>query len=145
MKTRTEVAVEKFLSGYNCAQAVLYSFCDDLHLDKDTALRLACGFGGGMGRKQEVCGTISGGVLAIGSKFGRGEGQDSSFTEATYRRVRELFSRFEAKHGSCTCRALLGCDLNTPEGHQFVKENDLRNKVCKGCVETVVKTLEEIL
>jgi C_GCAxxG_C_C family probable redox protein len=66
MSARSQKAVEKFLSGYNCAQSVLYSFCDDLRFDGDAALRLACGFGAGMGRKQEVCGAVSGGIIAIG-------------------------------------------------------------------------------
>lgn len=146
MKTKSDVAVEKFLSGYNCAQAVLYSYCDDLHFDKHTALRLACGFGAGMGRAQDVCGAISGGIIAIGLKHGRGEGQDKAATEETYQKVRELMSRFEAKHGTCNCRALLcGCDLNTPECLQHFKENDLLNKTCKGCVLTVVEALEEII
>ena len=116
MSARSDVAVEKFLSGYNCAQAVLYSFCDDLGFDKDTALRLACGMGAGMARKQEVCGAITGGIITLGLKHGRGEGQDRTPTEETYRKVRELMSQFESKHGTCICRTLLkGCDLNTPE------------------------------
>ncbi len=54
-------------------------------------------------------------------------------------------SRFELRHGSCICRTLLnGCDLRTPEGQRYFKENDLLNKVCKGCVATVVETLESI-
>ena len=84
MKTRNDIALEKFLAGYNCAQAVLFSFCDDLGFDKDAALRLACGFGAGMARKQEVCGAVTGGILAIGLKHGRGEGQNRTPTEATY-------------------------------------------------------------
>jgi len=35
MSARSDVAVQKLLAGYNCAQAVLYSFCDDLGLDID--------------------------------------------------------------------------------------------------------------
>ena len=146
METRSNIAVEKFLAGYNCAQAVLYSFCDDLRFDKDTALRLACGFGAGMARKQEVCGAITGGIITIGLKHGRGEGQDRAVTEETYRKVRELMSRFESKHGTCICRTLLnGCDLSTPEGQRYFKDNDLLNKTCKGCVKMVVETLEDIL
>ena len=137
MKTKTDLAVEKFLAGYNCAQSVLYAFCDDLGLDKDTALKLACGFGAGMARKQEVCGAVTGGILAIGLKHGRGEGQDRVPTEETYQKVRELMSRFETAHESCICRA--------PNGQQHFKENDLLNKTCKGCVKSVVQTLEEIL
>jgi C_GCAxxG_C_C family probable redox protein len=146
MSTRIDVAVEKFLAGYNCAQAVLYSFCDDLGFDKDAALRLASGFGAGMARKQEVCGAITGGIITLGIKYGRGEGQDKMFTEETYGKVRELTSQFEARHGSCICRALLnGCDLDTPGGQRYFKENDLLNRICKGCVESVVATLEGIL
>jgi len=138
--------MEKFLAGYNCAQAVLYAFCDDLRFDKETALRLACGFGAGMARQQEVCGAISGGILVIGLKHGRGEGQDRTPTEETYRRVRELMARFESRHGACLCRTLLkGCDLNTPEGQRFFKENDLLHRTCRACVQTVVETLEDIL
>jgi len=146
MKPRNEIAVEKFLSGYNCAQAVLYSFCDDLRFDQDTALKLACGFGAGMARRQEVCGAISGGIIAIGLKHGRGEGQERASTEETYRNVRELMWQFESKLGTCSCRTLLmGCNLNTPEGQRSFKENDLMNKICKRCVQTVVETLEHIL
>ena len=55
-------------------------------------------------------------------------------------------SQFESKHGTCICRTLLkGCDLGTPDGQRYFKENDLLNKTCTSCVKTVVETLEEIL
>lgn len=146
MKTPPDIAVEKFLSGYNCAQAVLYSCCDKLNFDKSMALKLACGMGAGMARHGEVCGAVSGGILAIGLKHGRGEGEDRASTEETYRRVNELMSRFEARHGSCICRKLLnGCDMNLPAGRQYFIENDLLNKTCAGCVRSVAETLEDIL
>jgi C_GCAxxG_C_C family probable redox protein len=146
MKTRSDVAVEKFLAGYNCAQAVLYAFCDGLRFDPDTALRLASGFGAGMARKQGTCGAVTGGILAIGLKHGRGEGQDRALTEETYRKVREFLWQFEAKLGTSDCRTLLnGCDLNTPEGQHYFKENDLKNKTCKTCVKVAAETLEKVL
>ena len=40
MKSKTDIAVAKFLEGYNCAQTVLYSFCDDLLFEKDNALKM---------------------------------------------------------------------------------------------------------
>lgn len=145
MRKKSELALEKHLSGYNCAQSVLYAFCEDLHLDADTALRLACGFGGGIARRQEVCGAVSGGILAISLHYGRGEGQDRAMTEETYGRIREFMSRFETRHGSILCRSLLnGCDLNTPEGQAYFKANDLA-KVCKGCVATAADTAAEII
>ncbi len=145
MKTNSKAAEEKFQQGYNCAQSVLWSFHDDLHLDSETALKVACGFGAGMARRQEICGAITGGIMVIGLRHGRGANQDRTATEETYSKTQELMRRFEAKHGTCNCRQLLqGCDLTTEEGRKFFKEHDLLNKICTGCVQTVVEILEDI-
>ena len=83
MNSLSENAVAKMLEGFNCAQSVLYASCDRLSFDKDTALRVACGLGAGMGRKENVCGALTGGILALGLKHGRGDREDRSRTEAT--------------------------------------------------------------
>ena len=146
MKTKSEVAVEKFLAGYNCAQAVLYAYGPDLGLDGETALKVATGLGAGMGRRGEVCGAVTGGILVLGLKYGRGGQQDRSATEQTYQKTLELMSRFEQRHGSCFCRVLLdGCDLRTPEGQQYFKDHDLLHKTCAGCVQTVVDELAKMV
>jgi len=143
---RSDKAVAKFASGFNCAQSVLFSFCDDLGLDKDKALKLACGFGAGMGRKEEVCGAVSGGIMVIGAKYGRGENEDRKVTDNTYMKIRELMDRFSEKHGTYICRKLLNdCELTTEEGQKIFKENDYLNKVCKPCVRKVVEILETII
>lgn len=143
---KSEVAVDKFLDGYNCAQAVLYSFCDYLNFDKDTALKLSCGFGAGMSRKEEVCGAVSGGIMVIGMIYGRGENQDPSLTEQTYQTTRELMDKFIERQGTFICRRLLGdCELTTQEGQKEFKEKDLLNKVCKECVRNVVEIIEDII
>jgi C_GCAxxG_C_C family probable redox protein len=146
MKTKNEVAAEKFLSGYNCAQAVLYAYGPDLGLPGETALKVATGLGAGMGRRGEVCGAVTGGILVLGLKYGRGVQQDRSATEETYQKTLELMAWFEKRHGSCFCRVLLGgCDLLTAEGQQYFKEHDLLHKTCVGCVQTVVEGLTGIL
>ena len=143
---KSEVAVDKFLDGYNCAQAVLYSFCDYLNFDKDTALKLSCGFGAGMSRKEEVCGAVSGGIMVIGMIYGRGENQDRSLTEQTYQTTRELMDKFTERQGTFICRRLLGdCELTTLEGKKEFKEKDLLNKVCKECVRNVVEIIQDII
>ena len=146
MKNRTEIAVSKFSEGYNCAQSVFYSFCDTLQFDKNTALKIACGFGAGMGRKEEVCGAVSGGIMVIGAKYGRGERDDRTATELTYRKTRELMDRFEKKHGTFICRKLLnGCELTTEEGQKHFKEHNLSDTICQPCVQSVVEILDSIM
>ena len=48
-----------FLEGYNCAQATFGAFCDVTGLEFETAIRLASGLGGGMGRMRGVCGACA--------------------------------------------------------------------------------------
>ena len=138
-------AAEKLLAGYNCAQAVLYSACDRLRFDKDTALKLACGFGAGMAREEEVCGAVSGAILAIGLRHGRGENEDRAKTEETYARTREFIEAFKARHGTLICRELIRCDLRTAEGQRFFKENDLIHHTCAACVQTAQELVEKAL
>lgn len=146
MKNKSETAVEMFNSGWNCAQSVLGAFCADLNLDKKTAMKIATGFGAGMGRKQEVCGAITGGIMVLGLKHGQVHEGEKEAKELTYRLTQKLMARFSTKHGSCLCRELLdGCDLSTEAGQKFSKENDLHNKICAECVRSAVHILEEIL
>jgi C_GCAxxG_C_C family probable redox protein len=143
---KSEAAAEKFRSGYNCAQSVLWAFSDEFGMDSDVLLRIACGFGGGIARRQEICGAVSGGIMALGLKYGQGEGKDRPYTENTYVKAQEFIKRFEAIHGTCNCKQLLlDNDLTTPEGKKNIEENNLREKVCKCCVRTAVEIVEDMV
>jgi C_GCAxxG_C_C family probable redox protein len=83
---------------------VLDAFRDEAGLDEDLALKIATGSGVGMGRKQEVCGAVTGGILVLGLRYGRGNTGDHLATDLTYLRTRELMDRFTAQHGSYLCR-----------------------------------------
>jgi C_GCAxxG_C_C family probable redox protein len=145
-KSRKETAAEKFLEGYNCAQSVLYSFCDDLHFEKNTALKIACGFGVGMGLKGKVCGAVTGGIMVMGIKFGRGEKGEPTAMYLTYTKTRELMSQFTDKHGTFICRNLIhGLELTTEEGQKQFMEKDLLNKSCILYVQSVVEILENLI
>jgi C_GCAxxG_C_C family probable redox protein len=145
MSNKRNKATEKFLGGYNCAQSVIYPFCEENGISEDMALKISCGLGGGMGRNQEVCGAVTGGILVLGLRHGRGVNDEASATPVTYQKTRVFMSRFAERNGDCICRELLeGCDLSTDAGQQEFKDRDLKNKVCKICVESAVEILEEI-
>ncbi len=62
---RVEEAVQKFLSGYACSQAILAAFGGDWGLDELTAAKLGAGFGGGLGRLGFACGAVTGAVASL--------------------------------------------------------------------------------
>ena len=115
MSEKTEKAKELFKRGYNCSQAVLGVFCEELGMDFETAMKIACSFGGGMGRMREVCGTVSGMFMAAGLTYA--SASDSPVEKGEhYKRVQELAKRFREKNGSIICRELLEgvTSSNTP-------------------------------
>jgi C_GCAxxG_C_C family probable redox protein len=113
-------------------------------LTEETALKIGCGLGAGMGRKEEVCGAVTGGILVLGMRHGRGSKDDRSATELTYLKTRKLMDDFAKKHGTFICRKLLhDCELTAEEGQKYFKENDLLNKICVPCVQSVVEFLED--
>jgi C_GCAxxG_C_C family probable redox protein len=109
-------AAELFSAGCNCAQAVLAAVAPELGVDQATALRLASGFGGGMGRLQKTCGVVTGSIMLLGLRYGMREASDQEAKKLCAEKVRELVAGFEARHGASDCRTLLGFDLRTPEG-----------------------------
>ncbi len=146
MKTKSEEAVAMMAEGFNCAQSTLGVFCEELNLDRERALKLATGFGAGLANKQEICGAVSGGIMAIGLKHGRTQTSDFEAKERTYLLANELMARFKVKFGSCLCRELLpGINLATAVGHTRYKEKNLAETVCRPCVAETVRILEDIL
>lgn len=101
-------AAELFLRGSNCAQAVLVAFCDVTGLEPEFAARLSCGFGGGISRMREVCGAVSGMVMAADLLYGYAEpGEADGAKREHYHRIQTLCDRFREQAGSITCREIL--------------------------------------
>ena len=107
-----ELAAELFLSDCNCAQAVLEAFGDVTGLEKSFAAKLASSFGGGMGRMREVCGAVSGMLMALGLHQGYTDPKDKAGKAAQYEVIRALADEFKRENGSIICRELLGLDEN---------------------------------
>lgn len=108
MNDRSEEAKNNFLSGMNCAQSVLCAFADRCGLDRETALKLASGFGGGIARQREVCGAVTGMCMAVGLIRGPGDNSDKAAKDEHYAFIRGLCDEFRDETGSIICRELLG-------------------------------------
>jgi len=148
MSPKTETAASYHKRGYGCARPVLASFSEDFGLREEAALRIATGFGSGMGRLCEVCGALTGAFMVVGLKYGKASTDGSKYgaaTETTYRMVAELAHRFKARNGSIYCRDLIGHDLSIPEERDRVGQQGLFNTTCGRCISDAVELLEEVL
>ncbi len=103
---KENIAKKYYEEGYNCCQAVVAAFQDEIGVDFDTLLRLSSSFGGGMGGLGEVCGAVSGMFLVLGAMTGYDSSSDPSEKQIHYARIREIARQFEEKHGSLLCRTL---------------------------------------
>ena len=100
-------ARDLFAGGYNCAQAVVGAFADELGMTQRQAVRLASSFGGGMGGMRETCGAVTGMLMVAGLLFGYDSPKDDAGKKAHYAHVRALAEDFRAQHGTLVCRELL--------------------------------------
>jgi C_GCAxxG_C_C family probable redox protein len=138
-------AVEQFCDGYNCSQAVLSIFAQRYGLDEGLAMRIATGFGGGVGRMGGICGTLTGATLVLGLELGPETQGDQQAKEATYAATRRLQEGFIQRHGSSQCRALLEKDLSQEAEYREAWESGLFKTRCPNFVETVVTLLDELI
>jgi C_GCAxxG_C_C family probable redox protein len=142
--SQVEQAVACFSSGFNCSQSILSTYGEALGLDRQTALKLAAGFGGGMGCLGGVCGAVTGAFMVLGLKSGP-TGADKAAKNRMYELVREFSRRFTARNGSIVCKSLLNCDISTPEGLVAGKEKGLFATICPKMVRDAAEILEEML
>lgn len=123
---KTALAIEKHKKGYNCAQAVLSVFAEEIGFDEVSAYKLMEGLGGGVGGLREVCGAFSAAAAVIGfyNSSGSLNGETKKDTYATVQKAAELFKE---KYESVICREILekhpeSCDEKIAHAVRVIEE-----------------------
>lgn len=135
---------ELFAQGFHCSQAVFAAFSPRYGVSEEQALRIGGCFGSGMCRG-EVCGAVTGALMAIGLANGQCDIEDVESRNRTAVLTKEMMARFSAENGSYMCRDLLGCDLATDEGVQKARRSGLFTSFCPGMVESAARIAKELL
>ena len=143
--SRADRAVSTFQKGFSCSQSVISVFAGDYGLDKAAALRIAGGFGGGLGRMGEVCGAVTGAIMVIGLKNNEGEAETGETKTLTYEIVRDFIARFRSRNENIRCNDLLGVDISTHEGHEQAAKLGLFKTRCRQYVHDAAEILENTL
>lgn len=143
MNDHTALANQLFTQGYSCAQAVFGAYCRELNMPQAEAMRLSASFGGGIGRLREVCGALSGALMALGALYAS---DDPAGKSEHYARVQELAGSFRDATGSLLCRELLQLDHSSDPPTASARTADFYQKrPCAGLVETAVRLLDQYI
>ncbi len=143
---KEEKALGYFRNKFNCSQAVLTVFGNEFGLQESHCLKIACAFGGGMGRQQHTCGAVTGALMVIGLKYGKALSDPEEYKEITYTKTREFFTGFRKQNGSVICRELLdGLDMNDSEDHKKIMDQKLFDIKCEKYVRDAVAIVEKLI
>lgn len=123
MNSRAEEAVNKKKSGYNCAQAVLRTYCDLAAIDEETAKQMMQAFAGGMCTMEASCGAMTGAAIALGL-INKQPGK-------TMMDIRAMMTAFKEQNKSVICKELKGIETGT-----VLRE-------CNDCVRDAALLLEQ--
>jgi len=136
-------AEELFSNGFNCSQSFFGACAEYYGESRNTAVKTAAPFGGGIARTGENCGALSGLLMAYGLKPGDPDGSAEK-KAVVYEACGKLMESFKREQGSTKCKDLIGVDISTPEGRQAAAEKDTHNTVCVHPVRYSARTGPEL-
>lgn len=141
---RASDAVEKFLQGYACSQAILTQYCERFDLNPGVAMKVAAGFAAGM-RMGKTCGAVTGAYMVLGLKYSDENCDQPEGRKSAYNAVCEFTDKFIRITGTIECKELLGCDVSTEAGMQEAGQKDLFKTICPKFVRVSAEILEEMM
>jgi C_GCAxxG_C_C family probable redox protein len=138
MDETVELAKQYAADGFLCSEAVLKAASQWLGVESILIPRIATGFGAGIGGCGSICGALSGGVMALGLRFGRNDPARKEGRKP-YDFAAELLNRFESKYGCITCRELTLCDLKSEAGRQKYVDEKIWVIRCRDYIGSVTQ------
>lgn len=130
--------------GCSCSEAILVTYGKLFGLDPDLAMKVAGGFGGGMGLMGETCGAVTAAFMVLGLAFGTADTRDSFSRQNTYLMVAEFAERFKTKQGSLFCRELCaGYSMSTAEGAGALRASGKPRQMIRAAAEILEQMLRE--
>lgn len=107
-------AGNKFKNGLNCTESIVHAFNEMLDNPLNSeALKMATGFGGGLGHAGCMCGALTGSVMILG--LFKGRVNPGQAREAAYDLANDFHNRFVNEYGATCCRALNLHEFDSPE------------------------------
>lgn len=130
-------AFEMEVASHGCSQVVIQTFLDVFEEENETLFKAASPFAAGMSLTGNNCGALIGGLMILGTFFGRTsvkEGMPGIL--AGIRPMRKLVKYFTTINTMIDCRDITGTDLADPaKSEAFFSEGGLQK--CAGVIADV--------
>jgi C_GCAxxG_C_C family probable redox protein len=139
----SEKAAKLFLEGYNCSQSVLLAMFEHWGGKSELVPKIGTGFGGGIGRCGSVCGALTGGIMALGIKYGTNEPSAERRLPA-YEISRKFLEQFKKRNRGIFCKELIGYTLSNPDEYEKARKENVFQKKCVEYVKNAVTVLLEL-
>ncbi len=108
------LGAENYKNGINCAEAIITTFDKLCHLGIGEQVKMASGFGGGIGQCGDLCGALSGCVMVLGSFGGRPHPPEGD-RAAIYALAKGFYQKFIEVNQVTDCIPLRKFDSGTRE------------------------------
>ncbi|MHA1125468.1 MAG: C-GCAxxG-C-C family protein [Candidatus Heimdallarchaeota archaeon] len=131
--------LEYFSDDYNCSQAVLKGIIEELGYNFVEAPMVTAAYGGGIIGRGEVCGAVSGAIMAIGVINGNKISDLVEYKKATGEDSKSFYKQFERKFGCSTCNGIIGVDPNDPDGREKARDAGTYAERCPKFVAEAVR------
>jgi len=139
MQSRANQVMDNFLDGYNCCQSFFSTYSNFYGVNREMALKLTAGLGGGVGNSGEICGFVNAACLLLGLKHGTDSPESQSHVSPV---CLAFCDDFAAKCGSVLCKDLIKRNIRTVEETLKAKEEGVFTEICDGCGRFAAELLE---
>ncbi len=129
-----------FDDGLNCAESTLTALARYLDRKNEIIPRIATAFGGGMSRTKNVCGAVTGALIALDLLWGRDQSNESK--DKCYAEASRFINDFQQKFGSINCFELSGMDFSRSDDLKLYKEK-IHSECCVKLVRYAVERIFE--
>lgn len=143
---RYQLALQYHARGFNCAQSVLASFSDVTGLPEQASLAVSGGMGGGVGgTRKELCGAVSGGVMALSLLYPHTAVRDKEAKQRIYDLTAEYQRRFQETFDHLRCGDLLTANYPITEKMKAASAMGYDAPACNVLIVTAVELAEQML
>jgi len=138
-------AFDMEMQNHGCSQVVVQTFLDLFEEDNVPLFKAASPFAAGMSLTGNNCGALVGGLMILGTVFGRKDIREGmGGIVAGIRPCRKLVKFFQDRHQAVNCRDITGADLADPPASEAYFEGGGLEK-CANITADVVVYVADLL